>query len=156
MTPTWDTDLLESVGENFDVNFVMKEWQTIYNLVNKLRTTGLLIDKKTKHKRRVLTEEKFDIGARLEHIPRKLLKRLAQEIGVSKSSARMATQFWSHPVKVGAWCAVSARRIVVCVFLNKTIYCRIYLRVDGLCFQHLLWSVSKDKNFPLFQMLLAY
>jgi transposase len=32
--------------------------QTIHNLVNKLRTTGLLTDKKTKHKRRVLTKEK--------------------------------------------------------------------------------------------------
>jgi hypothetical protein len=31
--------------------------------------------------------------ARREHIPRKLLKRLAQEIGVSKSCARRATQF---------------------------------------------------------------
>jgi hypothetical protein len=34
--------------------------QTIHKLVNKLRTTGLLIDKKQKHKHRVLTEEKFD------------------------------------------------------------------------------------------------
>jgi hypothetical protein len=34
--------------------------------VNKLRTTGFLIDKKTKHKHRVLTEEKLDeTGARL-------------------------------------------------------------------------------------------
>jgi transposase len=32
--------------------------QTIHNLVNKLKTTGLLTEKKTKHKRRVLTEEK--------------------------------------------------------------------------------------------------
>jgi transposase len=40
--------------------------QTIHNLVNKLRTTGFLIDKKTKHKGRVLTEEKLDeTGARL-------------------------------------------------------------------------------------------
>jgi endonuclease III len=31
--------------------------------VNKLRTTGLLIDKKTKRKRRVLTEKLDDIGA---------------------------------------------------------------------------------------------
>jgi transposase len=67
--------------------------QTIHNLVNKVRTTGLLIDKKTKHKRRVLTEEKLDeIGARLEHAPRKSLKHLAQETGVSKSSARTAIQ----------------------------------------------------------------
>jgi hypothetical protein len=34
--------------------------QTIHNLVNKLRTTGPLIDKKQKHKHRVLTEEKVD------------------------------------------------------------------------------------------------
>jgi hypothetical protein len=66
--------------------------QTIHNLVNKLRTTRFLIDKKTKHKRRVLTEKLDDIGARLEHTPRKSLKRLAQETGVLKSSAKMATQ----------------------------------------------------------------
>jgi hypothetical protein len=41
----------------------------------------------------VLTEEKLDYtGARLEHAPRKLIKRLAQETGVSKTSARRATQ----------------------------------------------------------------
>jgi ribosomal protein S19E (S16A) len=44
--------------------------QTIRNLVNTLRKTGLLIDKKQKHKRRVLTEQKLDdIGARLVHTP---------------------------------------------------------------------------------------
>jgi transposase len=67
--------------------------QTIHNLVNKLTRTGLLIDKKHKHKRRVLTKEKLDdIGARIEHIPRKSQKCLNQETGVSKSSARTATQ----------------------------------------------------------------
>jgi transposase len=67
--------------------------QTIRNLVNKLRTTGLLIDNKQKHKLRVLTEEKLDDkGARLEYTPRKSTKRLVQEAGVSKSSARRATQ----------------------------------------------------------------
>jgi hypothetical protein len=41
----------------------------------------------------MLTEDKLDdIGARLEHTPRKSLKRLAQETGASKSSARRATQ----------------------------------------------------------------
>jgi hypothetical protein len=52
--------------------------QTVHNLVNKLRTTGLVIDKKQKHTRRVLTEEKLDdIGARLEYTRRKSLKCLA-------------------------------------------------------------------------------
>jgi response regulator of citrate/malate metabolism len=61
--------------------------------VDKLETTGLLIDKKQKHKCRVLTEEKLDdIVARLEHTPRKSLKRLAQDTAVSKASARRATQ----------------------------------------------------------------
>jgi hypothetical protein len=62
--------------------------------VNKLKTMGLLIDKKQKHKLQVLTEEKLDdIGARLEHTPGKSLKRLAQETGVSKSGARTGKQF---------------------------------------------------------------
>jgi hypothetical protein len=61
--------------------------QTIHNFVSKLRITGFLIDKKQKRKRRVLTEKLHDTGARLEHTPRKSLKRLAQETGVSKSSA---------------------------------------------------------------------
>jgi hypothetical protein len=61
--------------------------------VNKLRTEGLLIDKKQKHKRLVLTEEKLDdTGARLQRAPRKSLKCLARETGVSKSSTRTATQ----------------------------------------------------------------
>jgi transposase len=41
---------------------------TIHNLVNKIRSTGLLINKKQKHERRELIEEKLDdIEARLEH-----------------------------------------------------------------------------------------
>jgi hypothetical protein len=53
----------------------------------------VLIDKRQKYKCRVLAEEKVDgIGARLEHTPRKSLKRLAQETGVSVSTAKRATQ----------------------------------------------------------------
>jgi hypothetical protein len=41
----------------------------------------------------VLTKKKLDdVGARLEHTPRKSLEHLAEETGVSKSSARTATQ----------------------------------------------------------------
>jgi hypothetical protein len=54
---------------------------------------GALIDKRQKHKRQVFTEEKLDdTGARVEHTPRKSLKRLAQETRVSKSSARSSTR----------------------------------------------------------------
>jgi hypothetical protein len=62
------TNLPEYVVENFDVNFAVERdpSRTIHNLVNKLRTTRLLIDRKMKHKRWVLTEEKLDdIWARL-------------------------------------------------------------------------------------------
>jgi hypothetical protein len=41
------------------------------------RQTGLLIDKKHKPKRQVLAEKLDDTEARLEHTPRKSLKRLA-------------------------------------------------------------------------------
>jgi hypothetical protein len=61
-------------------------------MVNKLRSTGLLINNKHKHKRQVLTEEKLDdIEARHEHAPRKSLKGSARAIGVSNPSARKAT-----------------------------------------------------------------
>jgi hypothetical protein len=41
----------------------------------------------------VLTEEKLDdMGARLEGTPRKSLKRLAQETGMSKSNVRSGAQ----------------------------------------------------------------
>jgi hypothetical protein len=62
-------------------------------LLNRLISTGLLIDKKQEHKRQVLTEDKLDdTGARLEYTTSKSLKGLAQETGVSKSIARTATQ----------------------------------------------------------------
>jgi hypothetical protein len=63
---------------------------------------GLLIDKRQKHKRQVLTEKLHDIGARLEHTPRKSLKCLAQETEVSKCSARMETQLLKPSSE--SWC----------------------------------------------------
>jgi hypothetical protein len=98
-------DPLESVSENFEREFLderVPSSQTIRNLVNKLRTVGLLIGKKWKHKCRVLTEKLDDTGAILEHTPRKSMKCLAKETGVSKSSARMTTQ----PLKLGHYITV--------------------------------------------------
>jgi hypothetical protein len=61
--------------------------------VDKLKPTGLLVDKKQKYKRLVFTEEKIDeAGARLEHVRIKLLKCLVHETGASKYSARTATE----------------------------------------------------------------
>jgi hypothetical protein len=87
--------LLESVGGKCWRKFRderVASRQTIHNLVNKLRTTGLLIDKKQKHKRWVLIEKLGDMGARLEHSRIKSLKHLSQETGVPNSSARTSTE----------------------------------------------------------------
>jgi hypothetical protein len=53
-----------------------------------------------------------------------------------------------HPVKVGVWCAVSARRIARPVFFNETINCERYLLVEGQQFQHLLWSLNCNCFIP--------
>jgi hypothetical protein len=91
------------------------------------------MDKKTKHKRRVLSEEKLDdIGARLEHTPRKS----AQETGVSKSSARRATQLLKSSSE--GWCPVCCKckkDYCTCV-CNETINCK-YLRVESTAFSTL-------------------
>jgi hypothetical protein len=105
--------------------------QSIHNLVNKLRTTGLLIDKKTKHKRRVITEELDDTGARLKHTPRKSLKRVPQETAMSESSA---TQLLKSSRE--SWYLVFCRgkkECCTCVF-NETINCRKYVRVERTAF----------------------
>jgi hypothetical protein len=77
--PTWNTDLLKNVGENF----VMKEFPadkkfTIWWI--NLNQQDPLIHKKQKLKRRVLTEKMLDEIARLERTRRKSLKRLAQRL----------------------------------------------------------------------------
>jgi hypothetical protein len=66
----------------------------IHELINKVRSTGSLLDKKPAEKKsRVLAEEKLDeIGGRLEQTPQKSLRRLTQETGISKSSAAKATK----------------------------------------------------------------
>ncbi|PNF32980.1 hypothetical protein B7P43_G16572, partial [Cryptotermes secundus] len=64
--------------------------QTIHNLVNRLETMGLLIDNEMTY-------------VRLEHTPRKSLKCLARETGVSTPSARMAPQLLKlRPCKTAA------------------------------------------------------
>ena len=66
---------------------------TVYKYVKRFRATGSVLDTKRSRRRHVLTVEKLDeIGARLETSPRKSLAQLAQETGVSESSARNAVQ----------------------------------------------------------------
>ncbi|KAJ4447277.1 hypothetical protein ANN_09281 [Periplaneta americana] len=55
--------------------------------------TGFFLNKKRVQQRRVLTEEKFDeVGVRLEHSPRKSLRRLGQEFNIFKTSAFVVTK----------------------------------------------------------------
>jgi hypothetical protein len=66
---------------------------TTLRLVKKVRSTGSFLDKKCTRQNAVLTEETFDeIGARLEHSPRKSLARLAQQAQVSKTTAWRETK----------------------------------------------------------------
>jgi hypothetical protein len=54
-----------------------------------------------------------------------------------------------HPVKVGVWGAVSARRIVEPVFFNKTINCERYVQVIlGHFFPEL---TEEERLYALFQ-----
>jgi hypothetical protein len=95
--------------------------------VNTLRTTGLLIYGKQKHRLQLRTEKKLDdIGTRLEHTPRKSPKRLAQQTGVSKSSARMATQLLKlRPYKTTVINALHqhdpARRVPFCSWFLQSV-----------------------------------
>ncbi|PSN46547.1 hypothetical protein C0J52_19601, partial [Blattella germanica] len=66
---------------------------TICRLFKKFNETGSVANKKPRVNKRVLTEEKLDeIAFRLEISSRKSLRRLAQEVGVSKTSVQHATK----------------------------------------------------------------
>jgi hypothetical protein len=53
-----------------------------------------------------------------------------------------------HSVKVGVWCVIIARRIVVPVIFSEIINCEWYLRVEGQHFQYLLWWVNCGYFIP--------
>lgn len=76
---------------------------TIYKLVKKVHKTGSVLDKKKTRKRRILTEEMLDkIGARLEANPKVLLRHVALEFGVSRSTVCLAKRLlnqYSYGIK---------------------------------------------------------
>lgn len=60
-------------------------------MVGKVHKTGSVLDKKKSRKRRILTEEMLDkISARLEANPKVLLRHVALEFGVSRSTVCVA------------------------------------------------------------------
>ena len=76
---------------------------TIQEIVKKFENTGSVANKKRNRKRTtVLIEERLDeIGASLEHTPTKSIPKLAQQVGISESSAHRATKLLKlKPYKV--------------------------------------------------------
>jgi hypothetical protein len=71
----------------------------------------------------VLTEEKLDdIGVRLEHTPRKSLKRLAQETGVSTS--KICISHFQAVLSV-----VNRRRKILGMVSERLCYCPHYMYI---------------------------
>jgi hypothetical protein len=98
MNRMWNVVPLQSVGEDFVVNFPGSQFQAQQQSINLLIKSCLLGHSRTRNllkARHVSTEMKPDeIRAGLEHTPQKSLRRLAQETGISKSSAVKATKRW--------------------------------------------------------------
>ena len=66
---------------------------TIHEILKKFETTGSVANKKRNRKRTVLTKETLDeIGANLERTPTKSIPKLAEQVGISGSSAHRATK----------------------------------------------------------------
>ena len=66
---------------------------TIHEIEKKFETTGSVANKKRNRKRIVLTGETLDeIDASLERTPTKSIPKLAQQVGISESSAHRATK----------------------------------------------------------------
>ena len=66
---------------------------TVHEIVKKFKTTCSVANKKRNHKHTVLTEETLDeIGASLERTPTESIPKLAQQVGISESSAHRATE----------------------------------------------------------------
>ena len=74
----------------------------VTRLFKKWRETGSVADKKKNQRKSVLTEETLaDIEARMQISPRKSSRRLAQECGISKTSAlRGLKMLHFYPYKV--------------------------------------------------------
>jgi hypothetical protein len=105
---------------------------TILRLAKKkVRLTGSFLDKKYTRQNVVLTEETLDeIGARLEHSPRKSLARLAQQAQVSKITTWRATKnLHLLPYKI-----TQVRAIEECDYGRRTHFCNWFLQAvhDGV------------------------
>lgn len=101
---------------------------TIHRLVNKFRETGSVLDRKHRRPRRVLTEETLDnVGHALERSPRKSVRRLSQQMGISYGSVQKATRLLKlQPYKITAVQELKtgdpAKRLQFCEWVLKSVH----------------------------------
>lgn len=118
---------------NFPTRYVRMEI-TIFKFVTKVRTHGILTDRKQSKRNRVLTVEKpDDSGRRLENSPRQSLRRLSLQNGVSIDSGGQGEQ-----------------RLNCCIFVRTKLL--LYLKLN-MCFKkkewgfvNWLWSCFPKRN----------
>jgi hypothetical protein len=111
---------------------------------------GSLLDRKPDRKQTVLTEETLDdTGARLETSLRKSVKQLAQETGVSITSARRATKLLKlHPYKTTVVHALNEHDPVARINFYDWFLWSVY---DGEVDQPLMFSSPMRPGFPYVQ-----
>jgi hypothetical protein len=116
---------------------------TILRLVKKVHSTGSFLDKKYTRQNAVLTEETHDeIGARLEHSPRKSLVRLAQQAQVSKTTAWRATKnLHLRPYKI-----TQVQGIEEGDYGRRTQFC------NRFCRQYMMVFLPQNLHFSLMKL----
>jgi hypothetical protein len=112
-------------------------------LAKKVRSTGSFLDKKYTRQNAVLTKETPDeIGARLEHSPRKSLARLAQQAQVSKTTALGATKnLHLRPYKIA--------QVQV---IEEGDYRRRTHFLTGFCRQYMTVFLTQNLHFSLMKL----
>ena len=93
---------------------------TIHETVKKFESIGSVASKKRNRKRTVLTEETLhEIGASLEHTPTKSIPKLAQQMGISESSAHSATKL----IKLKPYNCISVHSLKQGYPISRMHYC---------------------------------
>jgi hypothetical protein len=111
----------------------------------------MIIDRKPKCQCCLLISEKFDdIGAVLEHLLYKILKHLAQEVGISKGTMRSTTELF----KLWPYKTTIVQSLQPCDLVARLNFCNWYLqsvgifnRLANVCIAWHLWHICDDLTF---------
>jgi hypothetical protein len=119
--------------------------RTIHNLVNELRKTGLLIDKKEKHKRRVLAGNWPACSPVLNPCSFFFWGYLKANIYNSNPGTQKPKKYMLGNCKYFCRAASKGKS-------DQTVFCRCEecLRVERQHFQHCLWSVNLINSYQIF------